>query len=302
MLVAIVGATGSGKSRLALDLAASLAEEGISVEIINADAMQLYRGMDVGTAKLALDERDGIPHHLLDVLDPSEEASVARYQVEARRCIEQIEARGSWPVLVGGSGLYVSAVLYDFSFPGTDRVVRAALEDRLDREGPGILFEELRRVDPAAAESVGPANGRRIVRALEVIELTGEPFGAGLRAQQRPWRSHRSLILQEERSILVERLDRRVERMWAAGLLDEVRAIGPAGFGTTASRAIGYAQALGQLAGTMDEAQAIAQTQALTRRYARRQQSWFGRYRDAERLAAGDSELVQRATAAVTAP
>ncbi len=302
MLVAIVGPTGTGKTQLSLDLASALAARGRSVEVVNADAMQVYRGMDIGTAKLPPEERRGTPHHLLDVLDQSEDASVARYQEGARAGIEAIEARGALPLLVGGSGLYVSAVLYDFTFPGTDRVVRAALEDRLDREGPGILFEELRRVDPAAAESVGPMNGRRIVRALEVIELTGEPFGAGLRAQQRPWRSHRSLILQEERSILVERLDRRVERMWAAGLLDEVRAIGPAGFGTTASRAIGYAQALGQLAGTMDEAQAIAQTQALTRRYARRQQSWFGRYRDAERLAAGDSELVQRATAAVTAP
>ena len=302
MLVAIVGATGTGKSQLSLDLAASLAQKGIPVEIVNADAMQLYRGMDIGTNKLTVDERHEIPHHLLDVLDPSEEASVARYQVEARQCIEEIEARGAWPVLVGGSGLYVSAVLYDFRFPGTDPVVRAALEERLDREGPGILFEELQRADPVAAESVGPANGRRIVRALEVIELTGEPFGAGLGAEQRPWRVHRSLFVQEDRSVLVERLDRRVEKMWGAGIVAEVGGIGPSGFGSTASRAIGYAQALAQLAGTMSETEAIAQAQALTRRYARRQQSWFGRYRDAERLAAGESQLVQRATAAVAAP
>ena len=275
-LVVIVGATGTGKSDLSLELADGLREAGHDAEIVNADAMQLYRGMDIGTAKLPVGERRGIPHHLLDVLDPSQEASVADYQVDARAAIEQIEARGSVPILVGGSGLYVSAVVQDFRFPGTDATIRARLELELDATGPGELYRRLKELDPSAAHAIGPSNGRRLVRALEVIELTGEPFGSGLPEDAPPWREATILGLQAPREKLVERLDERVRRMWADGILEEVQGLGE--LGVTASRAIGYAQVLAQLRGELDEAAAIEQTQSLTRRYARRQVGWFRRY------------------------
>ena len=300
-LVAVVGATGTGKSDLSLDLAERLIADGTPAEIVNADAMQLYRGMDIGTAKLAPAERRGIPHHLLDVLEPSEEASVARYQREARAVIGGILERGATPILVGGSGLYVSGVVYDFRFPGTDPDIRARLETQLDAEGPGRLYTRLRDVDPVAAEAIGPHNGRRIVRALEVVELTGEPFGAGLDAEAVPWHPATTIVLGLDRADLVARLDARVERMWRAGLVDEVARLRPAGFGVTAGRAIGYAQALAQLDGELTEADAIAQTSALTRRYARRQVSWFGRSRDAVRIVADDPARVDTALSAVRA-
>jgi tRNA dimethylallyltransferase len=188
LILAIVGATGTGKSGLSLDLAERLAERGAPVEIVNADAMQLYRGMDIGTAKLSVAERRGIPHHLLDVLDISDESSVAAYQVSARAAIDDILERGAIPILVGGSGLYVSSVLWNFTFPGTDPTIRAELESELEKSGPGILYQRLTELDPAAAKSIGPHNGRRLVRALEVIQLTGEPFGAGLPDDSAPWR------------------------------------------------------------------------------------------------------------------
>lgn len=275
-LVVIVGATGTGKSDLSLSLAEGLAREGHAAEIVNADAMQLYRGMDIGTAKLAPGERRGIPHHLLDVLDPAEEASVADYQALARAAIEDVEARGNVPVLVGGSGLYVSAVVQDFRFPGTDADVRARLEAELEGGGPGILYRRLLELDPGAATAIGPHNGRRLVRALEVVEITGEPFGSGLPEDAAPWRQATILAVRAPREELVRRLDERVVGMWAAGILDEVRGLGA--LGVTASRAIGYAQALAQLAGDLDEQQAVEQTQSLTRRYARRQVGWFRRY------------------------
>jgi tRNA dimethylallyltransferase len=298
-LVAIVGATGTGKSALALDLATALASAGRAVEIVGADAMQLYRGMDVGTAKVPVAERRGIPHHLLDVLDPSEEASVARYQLAAREAIERIEERGATPILVGGSGLYVSSVLFDFRFPGRDAEVRARLENELEERGPGALFDRLRELDPAAAASIGPHNGRRIVRALEVIAITGEPFGAGLPDDSGTWRPSVLLGLASAREELVARLDERVEGMWRAGIVAEAAAIGEDRMGVTASRAIGYAQALAQLRGQIDEATAIAQTQALTRRYARRQVGWFRRYPGVEWLDAGDDQRLPRALARV---
>lgn len=300
-LVAVVGATGTGKSDLSLDLAERLGADGQPVEIVNADAMQLYRGMDIGTAKLAPDERRGIPHHLLDVLEPAEEASVARYQRDARAVVDSILERGATPILVGGSGLYVSSVIYDFNFPGTDAAIRARLEGQLESEGPGQLFARLRELDPVAAAAIGPHNGRRIVRALEVIELTGEPFGAGLGAESAVWRPTTTLVLGMDRAALVEQLDARVARMWAAGLVDEVTRLRPGGFGVTASRAIGYAQALAQLDGALTEAEAIEQTAALTRRYARRQVSWFGRYSGAVRLSADDPARVETAFSAVRA-
>lgn len=284
----MVGATGTGKSALSLDLAQGLLAAGHPAEVVNADAMQLYRGMDVGTAKVPEADRRGIPHHLLDVLDPTDEASVAAYQAQARAAIEGIESRGAVPILVGGSGLYVSSVIQDFRFPGTDRDVRARLEAELEVLGPGELHRRLRAADPDAAEAIGPHNGRRLVRALEVVELTGEGFGSGLPETAEPWRRATVLRLEAPREQLIPRLDERVLGMWRGGLVDEARELSSAGLGVTAARAIGYAQALAQLAGEVDEAEAIAQTQALTRRYARRQVSWFRRYRDAHPIAFDD--------------
>ena len=261
--------------------------------------MQLYRGMDIGTAKLSPAERAGIPHHLLDVLEPRDEASVARYQTEARAAVGDIVARGALPILVGGSGLYVSSVVYDFQFPGTDAAIRKRLEDELEEAGPGILHRRLREIDPAAAEAIGPSNGRRLVRALEVVELTGSPFGSGLPSETALWMPTVTIGLRCERGALVERLDRRVIAMWRAGLVAEVEALRPAGFGVTASRAIGYAQALAQLDGELTEQQAIEQTAALTRRYARRQVGWFGRYAGTEWIEAGAPDRVQQAVRAV---
>ncbi|KQV26915.1 tRNA dimethylallyltransferase [Yonghaparkia sp. Root332] len=296
-MVAVVGATGTGKSELGLALAERLAARGVRAEIVNGDAMQLYRGMDIGTAKLLPPERRGIPHHLLDVLDVTDEASVARYQRDARLVIEGILARGAVPLLVGGSMLYVAAVLTDFRFPGTDAEIRGRWEALHVERGTTELHLELARRDPAAAAAIGPHNARRIIRALEVIELTGEPFSVGLAARDSPWRPYRQLGLQLERAALTPRLDERVERMWRLGLIDEVRELRDRGLerGATASRAIGYAQALAQLRGDCDESAAIAETAALTRRYARRQVSWFRRDGTIEWLDALDPELAQRA-------
>jgi tRNA dimethylallyltransferase len=291
MLVAIVGATGTGKSDLSIALAQRL---GRPVEIVGADAMQLYRGMDIGTAKLPVAERSGIPHHMLDVLEPSQEASVADYQRDARAAIEDIEARGAVPMLVGGSGLYVSSVIQDFQFPGTDSHIREKLERELAEVGAAAMHERLAALDPVAADGIGPHNGRRLVRALEVIELTGEPFGAGLPEHRPPWRDAVILGLRTDRDDLVAALDARAAGMWERGLLDEVRGLRPAGLGVTASRAIGYAQALAQLDGDLDEAAAIEQTSSLTRRLARRQVGWFRRY-TATWLEADDPALVDRA-------
>jgi tRNA dimethylallyltransferase len=281
-LIAIVGATGTGKSELSLDIAARLTAAGRPSEIVNADAMQLYRGMDIGTAKLPASERRGIPHHMLDVLDVTDEATVARYQTDARAAINGILARGAVPVLVGGSGLYVSSLVFDFQFPGTDPVLRAQLEEELTQNGTGLLYAQLKSIDPNAAERIGQSNGRRLVRALEVISITGEPHAATLPDKPVYWMPTVTIGLRAPRDELTPRLDARVGAMWAAGLVDEVRRLIPAGIetGVTASRAIGYAQALGQLHGTLGDAEAIEQTRQLTRRYARRQVSWFKRYPD----------------------
>jgi tRNA dimethylallyltransferase len=277
----VVGATGTGKSDLALDLAERLRSLGNPAEIVNADAMQLYRGMDIGTAKLALDERRGIPHHLFDVREVVDEAAVAWYQPLARAAVPDVQARGGDAILVGGSGLYVSSVIFDFRFPPRDAAVRALLEAELDELGTGALFSRLSERDPATAERIDPKNGRRIVRALEVLEQGGQTHGAALPEAPVLWHpSTRILGLHVDRPELVQRLDVRAERMWRIGLLDEVAQLREAGIerGVTASRAIGYAQALAQLRGEKSEHDAIADTQALTRRYARRQVSWFKRY------------------------
>ncbi|SJN32746.1 tRNA dimethylallyltransferase [Microbacterium esteraromaticum] len=280
-LWAVVGATGTGKSELALDLAEALRTRGNHAEIVNADAMQLYRGMDIGTAKLPVGERRSIPHHMLDVRDVTQEAAVAWYQPQARAAISEIHRRGDDAILVGGSGLYVSSVLYDFRFPPRDPALRAALEAELDAHGPGPLLERLRAADPATAERIDPKNTRRIVRALEVLAQGSSTHGAALPDAPELWHPHtRILGLHVDRAELVTRLDGRVERMWADGLVDEVRTLRGEGLtdGTTAPRAIGYAQALAELEGRMTAVAAVAETQALTRRYARRQVSWFKRY------------------------
>lgn len=280
-LWAVVGATGTGKTALSLDLADALAERGRPAEIVNADAMQLYRGMDIGTAKLPETQRRGIRHHLFDVLEVTQEAAVAWYQEAAREVIADIHRRGADAVLVGGSGLYVSSVLFDFRFPPRDTDVRARLESELDAHGPGALFARLRTLDPATAERIDPRNGRRIVRALEVLELGERTHGAALPEAPTLWHDRTRIVgVAVPRDELVRRLDLRVEAMWRDGIVDEVARLRTQGLdrGVTARRAIGYAQALAQLAGEMTQAEAIAETQALTRRYARRQVSWFKRY------------------------
>ena len=271
LVIAVVGPTASGKSELALRLA-----ERLGGEVVGADAMQLYRGMDIGTAKLPVAERRGIPHHLIDVLEVTDEATIAAYQVDARRSIAEVRARGLHPVVAGGSGLYVRAALDHLEIPPTDPVVRGRLEAEAESHGPGRLFEELTERDPVAARSIGRHNVRRVIRALEVVEITGRPFSASM-----PERRHLlptvMVGLRPARDLLDSRIDARVERMWDDGLLDEVRALVPQGIreGRTASRALGYAQALAQVDGTMTQETAIAETAQATRRYARRQESWF---------------------------
>ncbi|KAA9087264.1 tRNA (adenosine(37)-N6)-dimethylallyltransferase MiaA [Microbacterium radiodurans] len=280
-LWAVVGATGTGKTDLSLRLVEALGGAGRRAEIVNADAMQLYRGMDVGTAKLPTQHRRGIPHHLFDELDVTDEAAVATYQPRARSIIRDIFERDGDAVLIGGSGLYVSSVVFDFRFPPRDDRLRAQWESELAAAGPGALFARLQEQDPTTAARIDPRNGRRIVRALEILAQGGETHGAALPAAPVLWHPDTRLIgVHVERAALVERLDARVERMWRGGMLDEVAGLRRAGLegGVTASRAIGYAQALAQLRGELDEVSAIEQTQALTRRYARRQVSWFRRY------------------------
>jgi tRNA dimethylallyltransferase len=271
VVIAVVGPTATGKSDLALDLA-----EELGGEVVNADASQLYRGMDIGTAKLPLGERRGIPHHQLDVLDVTQEASVAAYQQAARADLAGILTRGRHPVVAGGSGLYVRAALDRLEIPPTDPDVRRRLEAEAAELGTPAMFERLRGADPAAAAAIEPNNSRRIVRALEVIELTGRPFSATMPRRDYLWPTL-ALGLEVPREVLDERIEQRVQRMWRDGLLDEVRGLEAQGLrqGRTASRAIGYAQALAQLDGDLTEAEAQQQTAALTRRLARRQESWF---------------------------
>ncbi|WP_248960429.1 tRNA (adenosine(37)-N6)-dimethylallyltransferase MiaA [Sphaerisporangium perillae] len=272
-VVAVVGPTAAGKSDLAVDLALRLGGEAI-----NADSMQLYRGMDIGTAKLSLAERRGVPHHLLDVWDMSETASVAEYQRMARPLIDALQAAGTVPVLVGGSGLYVRAALDDLEFPGTDPGIRARLEAELAQVGPEVLHQRLKERDPVAAEAVLASNGRRIVRALEVIELSGRPFSATMPSYDAIYDSVQ-IGLQVPRPVLDERIALRVDRMWEAGFVDEVRLLAGRGLpqGRTASRALGYAQVLRFLQGEWTEDQAREETVRATRRFARRQESWFRR-------------------------
>ena len=276
--LAIVGPTGTGKSQLALDVAERLGGAS-GAEIVNADAMQFYRGMDIGTAKLPVAQRLGIPHHQLDVLDVTETATVARFQQEAAADIEAIAARGKVPVLVGGSMLYIQSLLDDWSFPATDPAVRAKWERRLAEVGTDSLHAELAGRDPAAAASILPTDGRRIVRALEVVELTGQPFAASAPVIGTPRWDAAIIGLDCDTELLDERLARRTETKFTHGLVDEVITLLDRGLrdGVTASRALGYAQVLADLDAGGDGDAAREPTFIGTRRYVRRQRSWFRR-------------------------
>lgn len=264
--------------------------------------MQLYRGMDIGTAKVVVGERRGIPHHMLDVLDITEDASVAAYQRETRSIIVGLRDRGIVPILVGGSGLYVSSVIYPFDFPGTDALVRARLERELASDGIGALAQRLFALDESVARRIGARNARRIVRALEVAELTGDPARGMLPDDPETVFPSILLGLNTPREELVSRLDARVTTMWNDGLVDEVRSLLQNGLerSTTAGRAIGYAQAASQIAGELSADDAIAHTQQLTRRYARRQVSWFKRYEHVTWLDADSASLIDDATRVVS--
>jgi tRNA dimethylallyltransferase len=297
-VVAVVGPTAAGKSDLGVVLARHL--DG---EVVNADSMQLYRGMDIGTAKLTAAERGGVPHRLLDIWDVTEAASVAEYQRLARAEMDRLLAAGRTPVLVGGSGLYVRGAIDALDFPGTDPVVRARLEAELAEQGCGALHARLAAADPEAGRAILPSNGRRVVRALEVIEITGRPFTANLPGHQAVYETLQ-IGVDVERPELDERITLRVDRMWEAGLVDEVRRLEAAGLraGRTASRALGYQQVLAALAEESTEEHARAETVRATKRFARRQDSWFRRDPRVHWLSgAADrrDELVTRALALV---
>jgi tRNA dimethylallyltransferase len=271
-VVAVVGPTASGKTDLSLDLA-----EALGGEVVNTDSMQLYRGMDIGTAKLPAADRRGIVHHLLDVLDVTEPATVAEFQGWARAVIDDCRGRGVVPVLVGGSALYTRAVLDRFEFPGTDPGVRSRLEEELAAVGAEAMYARLAEADPAAAERILPQNGRRVVRALEVIAITGRPFSASLPSLTYFYDDAVQVGVDIPRPVLDERIALRVQRMWDAGFVDEVRALAAHGLreGRTANRALGYQQVLSFLDGELAEHEALEQTVNGTRRFARRQDSWF---------------------------
>jgi tRNA dimethylallyltransferase len=290
--IAVVGPTATGKS----DLAVALAER-FGGEVVNADAMQLYRGMDIGTAKMTVEERRGVPHHLLDVLDVTETASVAAYQRETRAVVERLLAAGKPPILVGGSGLYVQAVLDDLKFPGTDDAVRERYEAELAAAGPEALHRRLQELDPAAAIAILPSNGRRIVRALEVIELTGEPFSANLPKPGPARYGTVQIGVDREVSELDARVDLRVDLMFAAGLEDEVRSLVKLGLreGKTASRALAYQQVLSAMDGACTIDFAAEETKRATRRFVRRQRSWFRRDQRITWLDGARPDLVEAA-------
>lgn len=289
--VAVVGPTATGKTALAVELALTLGGE-----VVNADALQLYRGMDIGTAKATVEERRGVPHHLLDVLDVTETASVAAYQRDARARVEELLDAGRVPILTGGSGLYVQAVLDDLKFPGTDPDVRARLTAEADEIGVAAMHARLTELDPVAATAILPTNSRRIVRALEVIEITGEPFSANL-PKPGPARYGTVLIgVDREPAELDARVDRRVELMFEAGLVDEVRTLLGRGLrdGLTASRALGYQQVIAAIDGDGDFQAASEATAQATRRFVRRQRSWFRRDKRVQWFDGGSERLAER--------
>ncbi|MBM0127115.1 tRNA (adenosine(37)-N6)-dimethylallyltransferase MiaA [Pimelobacter simplex] len=297
-IVAIVGPTASGKTSLSLDLA-----EALGGEVVNTDAMQVYRGMDIGTAKLPLAERRGIPHHLLDTLQVRDPATVAEFQGWARTAIASLRGRGATPVLVGGSALYTRAILDRFEFPGTDPAVRERLEAELAEAGSPALHARLRELDPAAAERIQVENGRRVVRALEVIEITGAPFSANLPVQEYVDPRTVQLGVAIDRETLDERIAARVRQMFDDGLLDEVARLLDEGLaeGRTAALAIGYRQAIAVLAGEMSVDDAIERTVVATRQFARRQLAWWRNDPRIAWLQHDDPDRVAKALAVVRA-
>jgi tRNA dimethylallyltransferase len=271
-VIAIVGPTAVGKTALSLEIA-----EKFSAQIINADAMQIYKGMDIGTAKLPLSQRRGIVHHQIDVLDPSEEANVSQYQKQSREIINDLFSKNVQPILVGGSGLYVNSVLEDLEFPGTNLEVRAKYEEILDEKGVEALFQMLKEIDPKAAENILPNNARKIVRALEVNEITGKAFNAKL-PEPSPIFSDVRIALDMPRDLLDQRIIDRVHQMFEDGFVDEVKSIEKnLRLGKTAFRALGYSQVLSLLSGEISEDEAITLTINATKKFARRQLSWFRR-------------------------
>ena len=295
-IVALVGATASGKTGLSLDLA-----ERLGGEVVNTDAMQVYRGMDIGTAKLPEAERRGIPHHLLDLMEVTEPATVALFQGWARAAIDDIRGRAATPVLVGGSALYTRAIVDRFEFPGTDDSLRRELESELERIGSRALHDRLAGVDPEAAAQIIPDNGRRVVRALEVVALTGRPYSASLPTLEYADPLTVQIGVDIDRPTLDERIARRVEEMFAGGFVEEVEALLARGLaeGRTANRAIGYREVIGFLAGDRSLAEAMEQTTVATRRFARRQDSWFRKDPRIVWVSYDDPDRVDKAVGAV---
>jgi tRNA dimethylallyltransferase len=278
-LIAVVGPTGTGKSDTGIAIAKHIQAMGGRAEIVNSDSMQFYRGMDIGTAKLTTSERLGVEHHLLDWLDITDESAAAEYQKVARKKIQELQQSGITPILVGGSMLYIASVLNEFDFAERDEVLRAELEADLIRLGESELYRRLIELAPDTASRIDPKNGRRIVRALEVVSLTGDDFAAKLPDLNQSWQPVLEIGLNSERAHLVSRLEARAKLMWERGLVAEVQELIPLGIreGKTSSRAIGYAQALAQLDGKISQSEAVEETARLTSRYARRQMSWFRR-------------------------
>ena len=300
-LIAVVGPTGAGKSALATEIAKHIIAKGGRAEIINCDSMQFYKGMDVGTAKLTVAERQGVTHHLFDFLEITDESTAAEYQQIARPLILELQAKGVTPILAGGSMLYVAAVLNQFEFPARDEELRAKLEQDLVELGPHEMHRRLKDLDPVAASRIIPENGRRSVRAIEIVTLTGEPFAAALPEVPEDWQPVLEIGINGDREDLRARLDARVHKMWRQGLIEEVKSLEAEGIrdGKTSSVAIGYAQALKQIDGEMTEAEAIADTVRLTQKYARRQMSWFRRDQRIHWLDYQDSEATAKALALV---
>jgi tRNA dimethylallyltransferase len=300
-LIAVVGPTGAGKSALAIKIATHIIDSGGRAEIINCDSMQFYRGMDVGTAKLTLAERQGIKHHLFDFLEITDESTAAEFQQLARPLIETLQNSQITPILVGGSMLYVAAVLNRFEFPARDEALRAQLEQELLELGPHAMHRRLQAIDPVAASRIIPENGRRSVRAIEIVTLTGQPFAAALPDVPEDWQPVLEIGINGDREDLRARLEARVKKMWQQGLVAEVLGLEKHGIrsGKTSSVAIGYSQALKQIDGLMTETEAIADTVRLTQKYARRQMSWFRRDDRIKWLDYQDPEATAKALAMV---
>ena len=274
-LTVICGATATGKSELAVALA-----KEINAEVVNADSMQVYKGMDIGTAKLTMAQRDAVVHHLIDVLDITEEANVSWYQQVARDKIDELITLGKSVVVVGGTGLYIKAILDDLNFPDTDPQVRDKITEQADQLGNEIMHGKLAKLDPAAALAIPKENIRRVIRALEVIELTGKPFTANLpRQESSKYPNAKQFGLVLDRSNLDEKIDQRVDDMWAKGFAREVSLLMTQGLeqATTAKKALGYSQIMSYLNGECDEEFAKQETKRVTRAYARRQETWFSR-------------------------